>query len=83
MLFILNQTGHSLTWRVGDKSPAIDIIDQPERYDFVHNVFASEAELAYILEHFKNIPFLKDAKSMSWFGDDAKFIAFNLGKIKS
>ena len=69
-----------LDWKVGEKSP---LDDSNVTIYFVEEVQASDRELMYIMEKTKNLPLIPNVafhplKFVSWFGDDAKFIAANV-----
>lgn len=60
-------------WAVGQPRPRSVM----NRIWFVGEVEASGAELQYLKDNFKNLPFSQHP-TQSWYGDFAKFIAGNL-----
>lgn len=69
MLYIVYEDSSSDEWHV---RTSLKEITKP-----VIGVSADGDELAYILENFSNIRKCKSL-SITWFGDEAKFIACNL-----
>ena len=74
MLYIIEKVGTTEgthQWHVGSSLPVNLKVDR------VVEVQANEDELRYLLTHF-NLPVCSHKKSISWFGDMAKFIVANL-----
>lgn len=67
--------GKTLEWRIGEKQPNLPILASK-----CVIVEASYAELFHIRNRFKNLPMADGVatRSVTWIGDDARFIAENL-----
>lgn len=78
MLYIIRSGQPVSGWHVGEPRP-LEIAGGAGSY--VHEVIEIQAdgdELAYIERHFTNLKTVPGARSVNWFGDDAKFIVKNL-----
>lgn len=69
MLYISFRSGRELTWHVGEKLPSSVMLNE------IAEVQADCTELAYIREHFTNIPWCDNKAVVRWTGDIAEFIA--------
>lgn len=74
MLHIKSSDKQGSTWQVGQEL----CFDFPP--EDIFEIYATEDELAYILDRFDNIPKIKNSVSevQYWYGDHAKFIIANL-----
>ena len=78
MLYIITTTGAEVSWHVGDSATGVSIAS-------VAIVTADGNELNHILTNIDGIPKAHDLTRMpvmTWFGDHAKFIAYNLGMVR-
>jgi hypothetical protein len=76
-LFIVTEAfGHTqeLEWVLGASVKDIKV-------SLIREVQADGVELIYINGRMPNVPTVLDKKSVTWFGDMAKFIAVNIGAV--
>jgi hypothetical protein len=70
--FVNNDTGQTVNWVIGQAVPGINFAGN-------FTAVADGAEKNLIRDNFPGLPFHKGANSVIWRGDDARFIADNVG----
>lgn len=73
MLVIRLENGNR-SWNVGQTAPQLSV---PEIIGIKH-VTADDSELNFIAAHFPSVPIPSHKTSVSWWGDEARFIVANL-----
>jgi len=72
MIYIIYDRQRYFKWHTGTAiNPRVDALH-------VTSVQADCQGLAYIKQHFTNLPIVDNKHTQCWFGDHAKFIAANL-----
>jgi hypothetical protein len=70
--FVNNDTGQTLNWVIGQAAPSINLAGN-------FTAVADGAEKTLIKNKFPGLPFHTGAGSVIWRGDNARFIADNVG----
>lgn len=78
--FMYKGEENAFSWHVGDKNPFDGGLLKGISISNVIQVDVDGDELFYVRERFKNLPDAPFNRIISWFGDDAKFIAHHLGR---
>ena len=73
-IFAVHNNQHIVKeWMIADSSPL-----NLHQFDSVKNIQVDGDELDYVYSRFPSLCMVRNAKSVKWFGDDAKFIVGNL-----
>jgi hypothetical protein len=70
--FVNNDTGQTVNWLIGQAAPNINFAGN-------FTAVADGAERIFIKDNFVGLPFHKGAGRVIWRGDDARFLADNVG----
>jgi len=70
--FVNNDTGQTVTWVIGQTFPSVNLAGN-------FTAVADGAEKSLIRDNFPGLPYHKGGGRVIWRGDDARFIADNVG----
>ncbi len=77
MLYIIfkdkNKKEQTVCWHVGEPVNQVFLTNNE-----ILRVQADCDELNYVIDHFPNLPYSNNTRTVAWYGDLAKLIAMNL-----